>query len=218
MLRFSITSIDPSSSGPGGLQQMLSALRGGDNGDFQQILSRTVNQGQPGPAPASQETIDALERVQADTTSPPQCPVCFDDIVGTAVRAECSHVFHEDCLLPWLREHGTCPTCRYPIEPEPEPPQPSLLEDLERMAALAMAPTAPRDGHRSGRSSPPSARSTTAASEREVHDRALESMLSAALIDMEHEIEDEASQRGISVTAPAAARGARAEGVLTEAP
>ena len=212
MLRFSITSIDHTSSGPGGLQQMLSALRGGANGDFQQILSRTVNQGQPGPAPASQETIDALERVQADTTSPPQCPVCFDDIVGTAVRAECSHVFHEDCLLPWLREHGTCPVCRHAVEPDPEPPQPSLLEDLERMALMAMPPTGPRDGHLSGRSSP-----WLAASEREVHDRALDSMLSAALIDIEHEIEDEAWQLGLSVTAPSAARGARAEGVLTEA-
>ena len=66
------------------------------------------------------------------------------------------------------------------------------------MAALAMAPAAPRDGHRSGRSSPPSARSTTAASEREVHDRALESMLSAALIDIEHEIEDETRPRSVA--------------------
>ena len=70
-----------------GLQQMLSALRGGADSDFQQILSRTVTQGRPGAAPASQQSVDALERVQVDNASPPQCPVCFEDITGQAVCA-----------------------------------------------------------------------------------------------------------------------------------
>ena len=188
MIHFSITTID-SATEPGGLHQMLSALRGGDNSDFQQILSRTVNQGQPGPAPASQQTIDALERVQADSTSPPQCPVCFDDIAGQAVRAQCAHLFHEECILPWLREHGTCPVCRYAIEPEPLPLPPSLQAEMERLAlhgVPAWTATGPRDGHLPGASSP-----WLAASEREVHMRALDGMLEAALLDIEDEIEDE---------------------------
>eukprot|EP01048_Picozoa_sp_COSAG05_P017432 COSAG05_NODE_2374_length_3159_cov_2.026471_2_plen_122_part_00 len=24
----------------------------------------------------------------------------------------CEHNFHEDCLLPWLETHNSCPTCR----------------------------------------------------------------------------------------------------------
>ena len=83
MIRFSIATMD-SATEPGGLHQMLTALQGDD---FQQILSQTVNQGQPGAAPASQRTIDALERVQPDSTTPDQCPVCFDDITGQAVCA-----------------------------------------------------------------------------------------------------------------------------------
>ena len=74
-------------SGGPGLQQMLSALQGGGDGDLQQILARTVNQGQPGAAPTSQAAIERLDRVQADRTNPPQCPVCFEDITGQATCA-----------------------------------------------------------------------------------------------------------------------------------
>ena len=84
-IHFSITTMD-STTDPG-LHQMLSALRGGADSDFHQILSRTVNQGTPGAAPATQQTMDALERVHLDSASPPQCPVCFDDITGQAVCA-----------------------------------------------------------------------------------------------------------------------------------
>ncbi|KAJ9101160.1 hypothetical protein QFC21_003378 [Naganishia friedmannii] len=29
----------------------------------------------------------------------------------------CHHVFHEDCLRPWLAQKTTCPTCRFDIDP-----------------------------------------------------------------------------------------------------
>ena len=63
-----------------------------------------------------------------------QCAICLAEFVkGDQVSVEsdltpdevvqlprCEHVFHFDCLKPWLREKNTCPKCRTPIEPEEE--------------------------------------------------------------------------------------------------
>ena len=47
------------------------------------------------------------------------CPVCLDgfgigDTVMFARSLSCNHVFHEECLLPWLleRRENECPSCR----------------------------------------------------------------------------------------------------------
>lgn len=43
-----------------------------------------------------------------------QCSVCWDDFkLGEEVRQlKCEHIFHEDCIIPWLELHNTCPVCR----------------------------------------------------------------------------------------------------------
>lgn len=41
------------------------------------------------------------------------CAVCLEtlDDRGCA-ELPCDHVFHRDCVLPWIARRGTCPTCR----------------------------------------------------------------------------------------------------------
>lgn len=34
------------------------------------------------------------------------------------VMMPCKHLFHEDCLIPWLKNSGTCPVCRVSLEPK----------------------------------------------------------------------------------------------------
>ena len=33
---------------------------------------------------------------------------------------ECDHIFHSECLIPWLEIQNTCPNCRYMLPKEKE--------------------------------------------------------------------------------------------------
>ena len=47
----------------------------------------------------------------------PVCPVCTEDIKVSekAMFMPCGHIFHPDCLKPWLKDHNTCPVCRHEL-------------------------------------------------------------------------------------------------------
>ncbi len=70
--------------------------------------------------PASQKALQALSRriVKQTGEKATECPVCLDDTkVGDMVVALlCKHLFHYDCIYPWLKECCTCPVCRTPLE------------------------------------------------------------------------------------------------------
>jgi len=46
------------------------------------------------------------------------CAVCMDKFkVGDGcTKMPCQHVFHKDCVLPWLAKRSTCPMCRFELE------------------------------------------------------------------------------------------------------
>ena len=48
------------------------------------------------------------------------CPVCQEELkVGTeAVKLPCLHLYHQDCILPWLQKRNTCPMCRFELPTE----------------------------------------------------------------------------------------------------
>ena len=46
-----------------------------------------------------------------------QCPICIKcfDKDSVIYKLECGHIFHRDCLKPWLEKIGNCPCCRFDL-------------------------------------------------------------------------------------------------------
>lgn len=44
-----------------------------------------------------------------------RCAICLEDFEGgeQVMVTPCDHMFHEECILPWVRSHGQCPVCRF---------------------------------------------------------------------------------------------------------
>ncbi|GMY15658.1 probable E3 ubiquitin-protein ligase RHC2A [Fagus crenata] len=68
---------------------------------------------------ASKASVEALEKVKVEGFAT-QCVICMEDILMgfEATRKPCKHVYHEDCIVNWLKESNLCPLCRFqmPVE------------------------------------------------------------------------------------------------------
>ncbi|XP_059663603.1 uncharacterized protein LOC132309304 [Cornus florida] len=51
------------------------------------------------------------------------CSICMDDFefYSGVNQLPCKHVFHSDCIVPWLRRSNSCPLCRYKLPAEQNP-------------------------------------------------------------------------------------------------
>ncbi|CAI0552218.1 unnamed protein product [Linum tenue] len=118
-------------SGNGGLDTLFPGAPGievtrGNGGDYFigpgleelfEHLSTNVRRG-PGPAPAARSSIDAMPTVKITQRhlrgSDSHCPVCKDqfELGSEARQMPCNHLYHSDCIVPWLVQHNSCPVCR----------------------------------------------------------------------------------------------------------
>ncbi|XP_031418972.2 E3 ubiquitin-protein ligase RNF126-like isoform X2 [Clupea harengus] len=82
------------------------------------IITQLLNQFEnTGPPPADRDKIKSLPTIQVTQEhvgAGQECPVCKEDYSeGESVRQlPCNHLFHNDCIVPWLEQHDTCPVCR----------------------------------------------------------------------------------------------------------
>lgn len=70
--------------------------------------------------PASKAAIDSLPTIEIDQVHlelESHCAVCKEPFeLGTSVREmPCKHIYHEECILPWLALHNSCPVCRHEL-------------------------------------------------------------------------------------------------------
>jgi E3 ubiquitin-protein ligase RNF38/44 len=64
----------------------------------------------------------SLQRKVVDTAGEEvaACPVCLGAFeFGEMVQLlpVCLHLYHAECIDPWLRKHSTCPVCRSETDP-----------------------------------------------------------------------------------------------------
>ncbi|KAI4333112.1 hypothetical protein L6164_017959 [Bauhinia variegata] len=64
--------------------------------------------------PATKASIEQLESLEVEGEEQ-KCAICLEDfIVGLRVtRMPCLHLYHENCIVDWLRKGNSCPLCRF---------------------------------------------------------------------------------------------------------
>lgn len=73
-------------------------------------------------SPASDSSLKNLEEIDINNDDEeeskgeslkeaPVCTICSNKCKDKAIKPECGHYFHKDCLVPWLKIHNRCPSC-----------------------------------------------------------------------------------------------------------
>lgn len=127
---------------PNPFADMLNMRRGGPEGgrlgDYvlnQQALDQIMtalmeNSNAHRPVPATEQVLEQLDYDVLEEGSPlleKDCAICKDQFSlqtedpdeQVVITLPCKHPFHSPCILPWLKQNGTCPTCRHQLVPQP---------------------------------------------------------------------------------------------------
>ncbi|KAL8152715.1 hypothetical protein V2J09_010475 [Rumex salicifolius] len=82
-------------------------------------MSRLEN---PPAAKSAVESMPVVKIVASQVDVECQCAVCKEDfeLDGEAREMPCKHIYHANCILPWLSLRNSCPVCRYELPTEAE--------------------------------------------------------------------------------------------------
>jgi len=97
--------------------------------DFQNVLNQLLLMHQPQSVPtfaAFLQELPVQKLMKEDVQQHIRCSICCQDFQegNEVVQLPCKHVFEQECLSPWLKEHNSCPNCRFKL--------PSTEEDYEK--------------------------------------------------------------------------------------
>jgi len=76
-----------------------------------------------GPPPTSKKVLENLPKIKVteeflkSCKEIAECSVCKEEFKKSdeVNQLPCNHVFHPDCIIPWLKQHNSCPTCRFEL-------------------------------------------------------------------------------------------------------
>ncbi|KAL5994682.1 putative E3 ubiquitin-protein ligase rhc1a [Asimina triloba] len=85
-----------------------------------ELIEELTQNDRQGPAPASRSAIDGMPTVkitQRHLRGDSHCAVCKDrfELGAEAREMPCKHIYHSDCIVPWLVQHNSCPVCRHEL-------------------------------------------------------------------------------------------------------
>ncbi|KAI3679902.1 hypothetical protein L2E82_50882 [Cichorium intybus] len=71
----------------------------------------------PPASKAAVESMPSIEISDVQVISELHCAVCKEAFVLGAEAREmpCNHIYHPDCILPWLTLRNSCPVCRHEL-------------------------------------------------------------------------------------------------------
>ncbi|OIS97865.1 PREDICTED: probable E3 ubiquitin-protein ligase RHC2A [Nicotiana attenuata] len=74
----------------------------------------------PPASKAAIESMPTIEIVPSHVDVESHCAVCMESFeLGTEAREmPCKHLYHSDCILPWLSLRNSCPVCRQELPTE----------------------------------------------------------------------------------------------------
>ena len=110
------------------LVQLISELINSDyeNEEIENILNYVMSndENKYGSPPAAKSEINKLKKYTLSQENLNQfgcentCSVCKEDFVigNKMMDLPCKHYFHEECLMPWLNQHDSCPICRFELK------------------------------------------------------------------------------------------------------
>lgn len=71
----------------------------------------------PPASKAAIESMPIIKIVASHVSTESHCAVCKEAFeLNTEVREmPCKHIYHSDCILPWLSMRNSCPVCRHEL-------------------------------------------------------------------------------------------------------
>ncbi|KAK2665924.1 hypothetical protein Ddye_004498 [Dipteronia dyeriana] len=63
------------------------------------------------------KNIYAEKLKEKDNNDGKNCAVCLEDFEPRekVMLTPCNHMFHEECIVPWIKSNGQCPVCRFAL-------------------------------------------------------------------------------------------------------
>ena len=106
------------------LRGLFRQFGGGSEEDLRRAMEASMQEEQrrKGPPPASPRFVRQLPRITVEPEDLAEavnreCSVCLEahPLRSQVTRLPCAHIFHTSCIQTWLRDHNSCPVCRYEL-------------------------------------------------------------------------------------------------------